>query len=60
MHLIRLLLQAKSILAEGLVPVRVDAHRKPLLEIRQVAWTWEKVDGIGAQRALIYLCFHYC
>jgi uncharacterized protein len=44
MHLIRLLLQGKSIMAEGLVPVRIETYREPLLEIRHGAWAWEKVD----------------
>jgi uncharacterized protein len=45
MHLVRLLLQGKVILAEGRVPVRVEEHREPLLEIRAGAWSWEKVEA---------------
>lgn len=45
MHLIRLLLQGKVILEEGMVPVRVDQFREPLLEIRNGMWTWERVEA---------------
>lgn len=45
MHLVRPLVQGKSILAEGIVPVRVTAYRDSLLEIRHGAWPWEKVDA---------------
>lgn len=45
MHLVRLMLQGKAILADGLVPVRVEAYRESLLEIRHGAWPWEKVDA---------------
>ena len=45
MHLIRLLLSGITILREGYVPVRVDAHREALLSIRRGEMTWEEVDA---------------
>jgi hypothetical protein len=45
MHLIRLLLSGISILNEGLVAVRVDNYREPLLAIRFGQVPWEKIDA---------------
>jgi predicted nucleotidyltransferase len=45
MHLIRLLLQGKSILETGELQVRAERHRDELLEIRHALWTWERVDA---------------
>ena len=44
MHLVRLLLSGITILREGYVPVRADAHRERLLAIKHGELTWEDVD----------------
>jgi predicted nucleotidyltransferase len=44
MHLIRLLLSGIGVLHEGIVPVRVDAHRDRLLAIRRGEVPWEEVE----------------
>jgi uncharacterized protein len=44
MHLIRLLLSGISIMREGFVPVRVEAHRETLLAIRRSEMPWEEVE----------------
>jgi predicted nucleotidyltransferase len=44
MHLIRLLLSGIGVLREGIVPVRVDAHRDRLLTIRRGEVSWEEVE----------------
>jgi len=44
MHLIRLLLSGVTVLREGFVPLRVDAHRDRLLAIRRGEIAWEKVE----------------
>lgn len=45
MHLIRLLLSGVTALREGFVPVRLEAHREPLLAIRRGEVPWEDVDA---------------
>lgn len=45
MHLIRLLISGVTILREGHVPVRVEAHRDRLLAIRHGAVSWEDIDA---------------
>src|ERR1041385_8875601 len=45
MHLVRLLLSGVTILREGFVPVRVDAHRDRLLAIRAGAVGWDEIDA---------------
>jgi uncharacterized protein len=45
MHLIRLLLSGVTTLREGVVPVRVEAHRERLLAIRRGELAWDEVDG---------------
>jgi uncharacterized protein len=44
MHLIRLQLAGVEVLREGVLPIRVDAHRDRLLEIKRGEWTFEQVD----------------
>jgi uncharacterized protein len=44
MHLIRLLLSGITILREGFVPVKVDAHRDALLAIKYRQTSWEDVN----------------
>jgi predicted nucleotidyltransferase len=44
MHLIRLLLSGVVVLRDGLVPLRVDAHREALLSIRRGEVPWEEVE----------------
>jgi hypothetical protein len=44
MHLIRLLLSGATVLRDGLVPLRVDAHRDRLLAIRRGEVPWEQVE----------------
>jgi predicted nucleotidyltransferase len=44
MHLIRLLLSGVTVLKEGFVPVRIDDHRRKLLEIRSGSVRWEDVN----------------
>jgi predicted nucleotidyltransferase len=44
MHLIRLLLQGISVLAEAHVPVRISEHRASLLTIRDGSLPWEEVN----------------
>jgi hypothetical protein len=44
MHLIRLLLSGIGVLRDGVVPVRVDAHRDRLLAIRRGEVPWEDVE----------------
>jgi predicted nucleotidyltransferase len=44
MHLIRLLLSGIGVLRDGLVPVKVDAHRDRLLAIRRGEVAWEEVE----------------
>ena len=45
MHLIRLLLSGITVLREGFVPVRVDAHRDRLLAIRDGQLPWGEIDA---------------
>jgi predicted nucleotidyltransferase len=45
MHLIRMLLSGLTILREGFVPLRVDAHRDRLLAIRRGELTWADVNA---------------
>jgi len=45
MHLIRLLLSGVTALRDGVVPVRVEAHRDRLLAIRSGALPWEEIEG---------------
>jgi predicted nucleotidyltransferase len=45
MHLIRLLLSGITILRDGYVPVRVEAHRDALLSIRRGEMPWEEIDA---------------
>jgi hypothetical protein len=45
MHLIRLLLSGIGVLREGVVAVKVDAHRDRLLAIRRGEVPWEDVEG---------------
>ena len=45
MHLIRLLLSGIGVLCDGIVPVRVDAHRDRLLAIRRGEVLWEDVEN---------------
>jgi hypothetical protein len=44
MHLIRLLLSGIGVLRDGVVPVRVDAHRDRLLAIRRGEVPWDEVE----------------
>ncbi len=44
MHLIRLLLSGITVLKEGFVPVRVDAHRERLLTIRAGEMNWDDLN----------------
>jgi predicted nucleotidyltransferase len=44
MHLIRLLLSGIGVLKDGIVPVRVDAHRDRLLAVRRGEVPWEEVE----------------
>lgn len=44
MHLIRLLLSGIGVLREGIVPVKVDAHRDRLLAIRRGEVPWDDVE----------------
>jgi hypothetical protein len=45
MHLIRLMLSGLTILREGFVPVRADAHAERLLAIKSGEIPWEEVDA---------------
>ena len=45
MHLIRLLIEGVSVLKEGFLPVRMDAHREQLLQIRRGEAPWEEVNA---------------
>ncbi len=45
MHLIRLLLSGVIALKEGVIPVRVEAHRERLLAIRRGEVPWEEVNA---------------
>lgn len=45
MHLIRLLLSGIGALRDGIVPVRVDAHRDRLLAIRRGEAPWDDVEN---------------
>ena len=45
MHLVRLLLSGIGVIRDGAVPVRVDAHRERLLQIRRGELPWEVVDS---------------
>lgn len=45
MHLIRLLLSGATVLRDGLVPLRADAHRDRLLAIRRGEIPWEQVEN---------------
>lgn len=45
MHLIRLLLSAITVLREGFVSVRVEAHRDRLLAIRRGEMLWHEVNA---------------
>lgn len=44
MHLIRLLLSGITALNEGVIPVRVEAHRERLLAIRHAETKWDEVN----------------
>ncbi|MCI0643225.1 MAG: nucleotidyltransferase domain-containing protein [Gemmataceae bacterium] len=44
MHLIRLLLSGIGALRDGVVPVKVDAHRDRLLAIRRGELPWDDVE----------------
>lgn len=44
MHLLRLLLTGAGALRTGAVPVRVEAHRDRLLEVKHGKVSWEKVN----------------
>jgi predicted nucleotidyltransferase len=44
MHLIRLLISGVSVLRDGFVPVKVDAHRDRLLAIRRGEAAWDEVE----------------
>jgi hypothetical protein len=44
MHLIRLLLSGIGVLRDGIVPVKVDAHRDRLLAIRRGEAPWDDVE----------------
>jgi hypothetical protein len=45
MHLIRLLLSGIGVLRDGVVPVKVDAHRDRLLAIRRGEVPWDEVES---------------
>jgi len=45
MHLVRLLLGGIAALRDGVVPVRVDAHRERLIAIRNGERPWDEVDA---------------
>jgi len=45
MHLVRLLLSGVTVLRDGFVPVRVEAHRERLLAIRDGRMAWEDLDA---------------
>lgn len=45
MHLIRLLLSGIGVLRDGIVPVKVDAHRDRLLAIRRGEVPWDDVEN---------------
>jgi uncharacterized protein len=45
MHLIRLLLSGITVMRDGVVPVRVVAHRDALLSIKAGQMEWERVDS---------------
>jgi predicted nucleotidyltransferase len=45
MHIIRLLLSGIGVMRDGAVPVRVDAHRERLLEIKRGEAPWDEVDS---------------
>jgi predicted nucleotidyltransferase len=45
MHLIRLLISGVSVLRDGFVPVKVDAHRDRLLAIRRGEVPWDEVEN---------------
>lgn len=45
MHLIRLLLSGITVLKEGFVPVRVEAHREQLLAIRYGEVPWDEINA---------------
>lgn len=45
MHLIRLLLSGITVLRDGFVPVRVDAHRERLLSIRAGEMNWDDLNA---------------
>jgi hypothetical protein len=44
MHLLRLLITGTATLREGLVPVRVEAHREKLLFVKRGEVSWAEVD----------------
>lgn len=44
MHLVRLLLSGITVLREGFVPLRVDAHRERLLAVKRGEVPWEEVE----------------
>jgi uncharacterized protein len=44
MHLIRLLLSGITVLEEGFIPLRMDAHRDRLLAIRHGQTPWDEVE----------------
>jgi uncharacterized protein len=45
MHLIRLLISGVSVLRDGFVPVKVEAHRDRLLAIRRGEVPWDEVEN---------------
>ncbi|MEW6207423.1 MAG: nucleotidyltransferase domain-containing protein [Acidobacteriota bacterium] len=44
MHLVRLLVSGVTVMKEGYVPVRVEAHRERLLAIRRGEVGWEEIN----------------
>jgi hypothetical protein len=45
MHLVRLLLSGVTVLREGYVPLRMNAHRDRLLAIRRGEVPWQEVNA---------------
>ena len=45
MHLIRLLIAGIEVLQNGVVPVRVEAHRDQLLAIRRGEMPWDEIEA---------------
>ena len=51
MHLIRLLISGIRVLREGIVPVRVEAHREELLAIRRGEVSWDETEALAVEIA---------